>query len=68
MIGRLLDDDIAGPHVHHRAVEHHVDLARQHDGVIDGPRAVHQRMPHGKTPRRRAFAAPSTSARLVRAD
>ena len=43
MIGRLLDDDIACPHVHHRVVEHHVDLAGQHDGVIDGPRAVHPR-------------------------
>jgi hypothetical protein len=56
MIGCLLDDDIAGPHVHHRVVEHHVDLAGQHDGVIDGTGAVHQRMSHGKTPRRRALA------------
>src|SRR6516225_9132922 len=56
MIGRLLDDHIAGPHVHHRVVEHHVDLARQHDGIIDGARAVHQRVPHGKAPPRRALA------------
>ena len=56
MIGRLLDDDIAGLHVHHRVVKHHVDLAGQHVSVIDGPRAV-QRMPYGKTFRRRALAA-----------
>src|SRR5260221_5351485 len=34
VIGRLLDDDVARPHVHHRIVEHHVDLARQHHSLI----------------------------------
>src|SRR5215470_10268136 len=44
MVGTLLLQDISGLQVHLGIVEQHVDLARQHDGVINAPSAVHVRM------------------------
>jgi hypothetical protein len=37
VIGRLLHDGIAGLQMDHGIIKHHVDLARQHHGVIDAP-------------------------------
>ena len=50
VIGRLLDDDIACLHVHNRAVQHHVSLAGQDNGIINRSSAMHHRMLHGKPP------------------
>jgi hypothetical protein len=52
VIGGLLDRDIAGLQVHRFVIEHHVDLARHDDGVVDGAGAVHQRMSDRNAPRR----------------
>ncbi len=40
MVGALLHQNVAGLHVHFGVVEQHVDLAVEHDGVIDGAGAV----------------------------
>ena len=39
---RLLHHDVAGLHVDLRVVEQHVDLAFQHDGVVDRAGAVRE--------------------------
>ena len=56
MIGRLLDDDIACLHVDDRVVQHHVNLAGQDNGIINGSGAMHHWMLHGKAPRWRVIS------------
>src|SRR5215813_989369 len=55
VIGRLLNHDVTGLEVRYRVIKHHVDLASQDHGVVDGSRAVHQRMFGRKSPGRRAI-------------
>jgi hypothetical protein len=65
MIGCLLDHDVTRLDVNHRIVEHHVDFAGQNDGIVDGPRAVHERMPDRKSPGRRAIVVRKLLAPLT---
>jgi len=46
MVGRLLDHDIAGFEVNRLVVEHHIDFARHNYRIVDGARAVQQRIGH----------------------
>src|SRR5580658_6089937 len=57
VVGRLLDNDVAGFEVHRAGVELHIDLAGNDDRVIHRAGAMHQRIAR----RRAAF-------RYVRAD
>src|SRR5215467_5305206 len=41
VVGAALDHDVAGLHLHRRIVHVHLDLALEHDDVIDGLGAVH---------------------------
>src|SRR5262249_43612397 len=50
VVGALLDQHVASLEVDLAVVEQHVDLALHDDGVVDGQRAVHQRVA-----RRQAF-------------
>lgn len=56
MVGRLLDDDVAGFEVDRLVVEHHVDFARHDDGVVDRARPVHERIAYRNSARRRVIA------------
>ena len=40
MVGALLHHDVAGLHMHFGIIQQHVDLALQHEGVVDAFRAV----------------------------
>ena len=44
MVGRLLHDNVARFEVNGLVVEHHIDLARHDDGVVNRACAVHQRI------------------------
>src|SRR5262249_41541252 len=44
VVGALLDEHVARPEMDLLLVEFHVDLARHHHRVVDGARAVHERM------------------------
>src|SRR5215467_12227948 len=44
VVGALLDQYVTGLEMHLAVVEQHVDLALHDDGVVDGARAVHQRV------------------------
>src|SRR4051794_16314909 len=53
MIRPALDYDIPRFQVHLRIVEQHRDLAFEHDGIVDGLGAMHERMAAAATERRR---------------
>src|SRR6516162_10573201 len=44
VVGAALDHDVASLHLHRRTVHVHLDLALEHDDVIDGLGAVHARL------------------------
>src|SRR5258707_4374176 len=44
VVGAALDHDVARLHLHRRIVHVHLDLALEHDDVIDGLGAVHARL------------------------
>src|SRR5712671_2826857 len=49
MVGALLDQHVAGLEMDLAVVEQHVDLALHDDGVVNGERAVHQRVARRQT-------------------
>src|ERR1043166_6982314 len=52
MVGRLLHHGVARLEMNAGLVEHHVDLARNHDGIIERAAAVHHRVLHRRAARR----------------
>src|SRR5215467_4136687 len=60
VVGRLLHDHVARLQMHVTVVEHHVDLAREDDRVVETAGAMHQRMLH-RMPRAGALVMPFCS-------
>src|SRR5262245_56187800 len=56
VVGALLDQHVAGLEMDLAVVDQHVDLTLHDDGVVDGERAVHQRMAWRQAPLGRVVA------------